>query len=290
MTGATRDFHASRAAVRRSGVAIERRVVHPSGGASMSQEHELYAAIVAEPDDAALRRALAAHYDGRGDPRGELIRIQLEIADQKAQGVRDGTLLRREQALLKAHGRAWAAPLADLITGYAFCRGLIGEVALPLDRFLDVAPALFAAAPIQHLNLTEPRTRWLEMLRSPHLARLASLSLQRMGFGDEDAKVIARAEGLRTLHWLSLARNQLGEAGVEALAASPWLARLDVLDLSNNPCDPIPKPAGRDLDGRVTAIDRPAFANVLVSRYGARPWLANPANPDAWPLPRDSYR
>ena len=27
-----------------------------------------------------------------------------------------------------------------------------------------------------------------------------------------------------------------------------------------------------------------------VARFGERPWLANPADPDAWPLPRDAYR
>ncbi len=256
----------------------------------MSNEHELYAAVLAEPNAAPPRRALAAHYDAKGDPRGELIRVQLELADKEARGVLDGALIRRERALLKAHGAAWAAPLADLITGHKFHRGLIGEVSLPLDRFLGVAPTLFAAAPIQHVNLTRPRTRWAELLRSPHLARLSSLALADLDLDDGDASAIARADALRALHYLSLAHNRIGRAGVEALAASPYLARLDVLDLSNNPCDPVPRPGGRDLDGRVTAIDRPALANELVSRYGERPWLANPANPDAWPLPRDSYR
>jgi uncharacterized protein (TIGR02996 family) len=253
-------------------------------------EHELYAAILAEPNDPAPRRALAAHYDGRGDPRGELIRVQLELAEKRAAGLRDGALFRRQRVLVQAHGRAWAAPLADLIADHKFHRGLIGEVTLPLDRFLDVAPSLFAAAPIQHVNLTRPRTRLAELLRSPHLARLSSLALDRLDLDDNDATTIARAEALRTLRYLSLADNRIGRAGVEALAASPWLARLDVLDLSNNPCDPVPRPAARDVDGRVTAVERPALANELVSRYGPRPWLANPADPDAWPLPRDSYR
>lgn len=256
----------------------------------MSDEHELYAAVVADPDDEAPRRALAAYYDGRGDPRGELIRLQLESAAKAAMGTRDGALIHRERALLRTHGRAWAAPLADLITDYKFHRGFIGEVTLPLDRFLDVAPTLFAAAPIQHLNLTMPRTRWAELLRSPHLARLTSLLLQRLDLDDEDARAIASAEALRTLRWLSLARNRIGRPGVEALAASPWLAQLPVLDLFDNPCDPIPKPAAHDLDGRVTAIDRPMIANELEARYGRRPWLDNPEDPDAWPLPRDAYR
>lgn len=256
----------------------------------MSDEHELYAAVVADPNDEAPRRALAAYYDGRGDPRGELIRLQLEIAAKEAVGILDGKLIGRERATLRAHGRAWAAPLADLITGYAFHRGFIGEVTLPLDRFLDVAPALFAAAPIQHANLTAPRTRLAELLRSPHLARLTSLSLTRLGLDDEDAKAIAQAEAMRTVRWLALGGNKIGRPGVEALAASPWLANLAVLDLTKNPCDPIPKPGGRDLDGRVTAIDRPPLTSELEARYGPRPWLANPEDPDKWPLPRDSYR
>ena len=256
----------------------------------MSDEHDLYAAVVADPNDEAPRRALAAYYDGRGDPRGELIRIQLETAAKEAVGTRDGKLIDREHKLISAHGRAWAAPLADLVTGYRFHRGLVGEVKLPLDRFLDVAPTLFTVAPIQHVDLTAPRARWSELLRSPHLGRLTSLSLDRLDLGDEEARAIAGAEAMRTLRWLSLAKNKIGRAGVDALAASPWLASLAVLDLTKNPCDPIPKPGGHDLDGRVTAIDRPALANELVARHGARPWLANPEDPDAWPLPRDSYR
>jgi uncharacterized protein (TIGR02996 family) len=256
----------------------------------VSQEHELYAAVLADPNDEAPRRALAVFYDAKGDPHGELIRLQLELAAQQATGVRDGKLLARERELIKKHGRAWAAPLADLITGHAFHRGFIGEVTLPLDRFLDVAPTLFAAAPIQHLNLTAPRIRLAELLRSPHLARLTSLGLDNLGLTDDDARAIAGAETLRALRYLSLSFNKIGRPGVEALAASPWLASLAVLDLTKNPCDPIPKPAGHDVDGRVTAIDRPMIANELVARHGERPWLANPEDPDTWPLPRDAYR
>jgi uncharacterized protein (TIGR02996 family) len=256
----------------------------------MSDEHALYAAIVADPNDEAPRRALAAYYDGRGDPRGEFIRLQLDNATREVAGTLTGAQIDRERTLLEAHGPAWAAPLADLITGYKFHRGFIGEVTLPLDRFLDAAPTLFSMAPIQHVNLTAPRTRLAELLGSRHLARLTSLSLSRLGLDDEDAKVIAQQEGMRTLRWLSLASNRIGRPGVEALAASPWLARLPYLNLFGNPCDPIPRPAGRDLDGRVTFVERPPLASELESRYGPRPWLANPEDPDAWPLPRDSYR
>lgn len=261
-----------------------------SCNAPMTDERELYAAVLADPDNDDRRRALAAFYDRRQDRRGELIRIQLESAAKEAHGELDGALLRRQRMLINAHGREWAAPLANLVPEFKFHRGLIGQVTLPLDRFLDVAPALFALAPIQHVDLTAPRTRLAELLGSPHLDRLTSLGLEGQGLDDADAQTIAGAERLDKLRWLSLANNGIGRPGIEALAASPVLAHLDVLDLSNNPCDPVPRPAGWKLDGRVTAIERPALADELEARYGKRPWLANPANPDAWPLPRDSYR
>ena len=257
--------------------------------ASISDEPELYAAVLADPNDDDRRRALAAWYAERGDPRAEFILIQLRNAATEAVGVFDGKLIMRERELLVAHSAAWRAPLSKFFVECTFHRGLIGEVTLPVDRFLAVAPALFAAAPIQHLNLTAPATQ-LRRLLSTSLAGLVSLSLERLGLDDDDATALAGSSQLQRLSWLSLARNRIGRGGVEALAASPYLAHLDVLDLYRNPCDPTPKPGGHDLDGRVTAIDRPVVADELITRHGPRPWLANPDNPDTWPLPRDSYR
>jgi hypothetical protein len=88
-----------------------------------------------------------------------------------------------------------------------------------------------------------------------------------------------------TVRYLSLSFNRIGRPGVEALAASPRLAGLHVLDLTKNPCDPVPRPAAHDLDGRVPATERPAIPNELEARFGPRPRLANPDAPDSWPLP-----
>src|SRR5205085_1238153 len=54
--------------------------------------------------------------------------------------------------------------------------------------------------------------------------------------------------------------QQLGHAGVEALAASPYLARLTTLDLAEN--------AGGDF-GAITVL----------ARRGRRPWLPPPTSP-----------
>lgn len=250
----------------------------------------LHAAIMADPDAAEPRRALAAYYDALGDPRGEFIRLQLDIATQKAVGIRDGALLGRERALLTAHRTQWTPPFAPLVTTYRYHRGMIGEVELPLDRFLDIAATLLSAAPIQHLDLTAPRTRLAELFTSPHLSRLTSLSLERMSLGDSEARLIADAPKPPQLRWLSLAGNRIARPGVEALAASRPLRELDVLDLSNNPCDPVPRPGAYELDGTVTAVDNLEIAEELSRAHGFPRWLRVPDNLDAWPLSRDSYR
>ena len=251
---------------------------------------ELLAAVLLDPDDDGARRALGRHREELGDPQGELVRLQLEDADLGVDGLIDGVLVGLIRKLLAVHGATWAAPVAGLVDGYAFHRGLVGEVTLALDRYLDIAPDLYAVAPIQHVNLTAPATRLASLFGSPHVERLVSISLAGLRLGDDGARLIAAADGPRTLRWLSLAHNGIGTAGVEALAAARWLADLPTLDLSQNPCDPVPHPAARDLDGRITAVETPALSWQLTARHGPRAWLANPETPDAWPIGRDAHR
>ncbi|HEU0034139.1 MAG TPA: TIGR02996 domain-containing protein [Kofleriaceae bacterium] len=68
---------------------------------------DLLAAVFEEPDDPGLRAVYADWLIERGDPRGELISIQL--ARETTQAMR-----RRETELLIEHGAAWAAPLGAL--------------------------------------------------------------------------------------------------------------------------------------------------------------------------------
>ncbi|MFC6010495.1 hypothetical protein [Nocardia lasii] len=255
----------------------------------LRDEHGLRHAILDDPDAEGPRRDLAGYLRRRAHPQGEFIDLQLDLAATAASGHHDGPLIRRERELLRAHGAEWAAPIADLVDDYRFHRGAVGEITLPLDRFLAEGAHLRRLAPIQHVNLTGTADRLAELLVSPHLAGLVSLELVGLGLTDDHATQLATAPGLDHLHWLGLSHNRIGEPGVRALAASPHLHALPVLDLTRNPCDPVPRPGGNDLDGRVTAIDRTPLTDELFHHHGPH-WLANPENPDTWPLPRDSYR
>jgi uncharacterized protein (TIGR02996 family) len=75
----------------------------PSGDAGA-----LLAAIYAEPDDDAPRQVYADFLMKQGDPRGELIALQLA----RARGADPSD---REVELLEAHGKKWLGPLATVL-------------------------------------------------------------------------------------------------------------------------------------------------------------------------------
>lgn len=79
----------------------------------MADDHrnlELEARIVADPDDTAALLVYADWLQARGDPRGELIVVQL----RRATAPDDAALRAREAELLRQHRARWLGELAEL--------------------------------------------------------------------------------------------------------------------------------------------------------------------------------
>jgi uncharacterized protein (TIGR02996 family) len=72
----------------------------------------LEAALVENPDDLAAHMAYADHLTELGDPRGELIQIQLALEDEKLSAEQRRPLLEREGQLLSQHWRSWVGDLS----------------------------------------------------------------------------------------------------------------------------------------------------------------------------------
>ncbi len=134
---------------------------------------EFLAALYAAPDDDDLRRVYADFLTERGDPRGELLAAQLS-ADSTPERAR------RAQALLDAHGAAWAGPLDGWLETKrrAFERGFLarGRIAtLQPERVAEV----FAAREWSTLRtLTFPYSLWDSLgaiLASPALRGLRTI-------------------------------------------------------------------------------------------------------------------
>lgn len=95
-------------------------------------------ALTESPDDLASHAAYADYLHEHGDPRGELIQVQLALEDPKRPVAEREQFRQREQALLKQHARAWMGDVGRFLAGpwsgedrpfhYTFARGWLDTV------------------------------------------------------------------------------------------------------------------------------------------------------------------
>src|SRR5262249_31010680 len=69
-------------------------------------------ALAENPDDLATHMAYADHLSELGDPRGEFIRVQLQLEDELLPSARRKALQKREKELLARHERDWLGSMA----------------------------------------------------------------------------------------------------------------------------------------------------------------------------------
>src|SRR5439155_19737312 len=199
----------------------------------------MMAAILRAPRDDAVRLRLADDLAARGDPRGEFIRVQVELA-RLGRGTEEADqLARRERELLARHEAEWVGPLADWLLAWTFHRGFIEEVVVEAGTFLAHAEDLFGAAPVESLHVPEAGAVSAECAACPYLARFRRL---RFGsddgdgepLGDEGVAALARSPHLTGVEGVTFAVQQIGAGGLRALAGAPWLRSLRSLGLAQN--------------------------------------------------------
>jgi uncharacterized protein (TIGR02996 family) len=118
-------------------------------------QQSLEQALLENPDDMAAHSAYADYLAEQGDPRGELIQVQLALEDPGRPAGERKQLQQREKDLLKRHGRQWLGELGPLLVGkwsgpdkpyhYQFHRGWLDL--LRLLPFPDGIVAAVAKAP-----------------------------------------------------------------------------------------------------------------------------------------------
>jgi uncharacterized protein (TIGR02996 family) len=237
--------------------------------------------VLAAPSDDAPRLVWADALQEKGDPRGEFIQVQCQLA----RGAPNRQALQgRARALLNTHERDWSA---DLVKVYGpvkcvFVRGFIEEVTLPAAKFLK-KPAPLLGGTVRRIQLAEvdpkicarlalceelDRVRELDLRQnrigvhgmmalagSKHLAHLELLDLGDTRLGDGGLKALAACDlsGLRALYLWS---NGIHDEGIKSLVASASLKKLAKLVLSGNPITEV------SVDSLLQAKGLPALREV----------------------------
>jgi len=169
--------------------------------------------ILANPEDRKARLVYADLLQDAGDPRGEYIITQSARADCAAGDERIPELDARIAELEKKHKKTWRAACGENKGArYEYRRGFVEKLALDAKDLLANARKIFAAEPVEELNVWKI---W-ELDAKPGKSRLAPLL----------------ALPLHRIKRLSL-RTMLDAVDAEALAAATTLGAVEVLDLTN---------------------------------------------------------
>jgi uncharacterized protein (TIGR02996 family) len=190
------------------------------------------------PDDEAHRLIFADWLEEQDDPRGELMRLQCELARWVPDLERRDELYSRCNHLIERHRDEWLGELSKDQVDCRFERGL-PRLTLPARRFVQkrfgkLVPALLAEAMVHTLKLSDVGKYLEQLVEAPQLEAVGSLDLDGSSLDDDAVAMLAASPHTANLIHLDLANNLIGNEGARALAGSSQLNSLRSLDLRNN--------------------------------------------------------
>lgn len=186
----------------------------------------LLAAILADPRDDQARQVYADWLTERGDPRGEFITLQLELA-RGPTPARRRALARRETALLKQHRVAWTREAMQDAKECTLARGFVEEVKMTGAAWGAKGAKLLAREPVDALLISSANAAGLlAIARAPHTARLHRLTTSSPFFLQSAKDVAALRELFASPHVGAVHALAIG------LDHDPYIARAGMPDLA----------------------------------------------------------
>lgn len=226
-----------------------------------------HALLLRDDLDDAARLVLADDLQQRGDPLGELIVVQCELARlPNVASQRRIHLQLRAESLVERNRKRWLAhlPLTDREkTTVTFWRGFPSGVSLGVERFVRIGEELFEKSSFDTLTLSQLGP--LRRVKPELLSRVVTLRLQSNGssidpaalramfasdapcerfraldlsgapsFEHQTLAVIGDAPGTRALTALNLKSTFARDVDIERLCKSNALPNLASLDIGGN--------------------------------------------------------
>ena len=193
--------------------------------------------ITANPEDLTPRLVYADWLDEQGDPRGEFIRVQCELATLDETDDRYPALLRRERELLAEHRSEWLRPLKPYIRSGTFRCGFVERVRVRLSTFLSEGEQLSRMTPLRTVAFTSASGHQVlpQLPASSVLKQLAGLEFHSFRGINELFPTLARFPELPKLRRLVISQKEsINLAKSRQLFRSPLCAHLNGLILPEN--------------------------------------------------------
>lgn len=246
----------------------------------------LFQAILDQPGDDGPRHSYADDCVGAGDPYGLFIRAQLAQTHALRHGKNAEAEQHEDEArkIQASHPQAaadWTGDVEKLVTHAKLIRGFVDKVLVEARRYLDNASELHKRAPIRQLVLTDVGELAAEVAQHPLVANVAALSFTgKLPIGDTGLAAIASSPHLRNLRVLEISRQQITKDGLDALCKSATLPSLAYVALAGNQFPDPRETYTNDWATRTIvaeSIALPELGKQLEAKYGELPWLHAPS-------------
>jgi hypothetical protein len=236
----------------------------------------LPAGVRARPDDDEPRLAFAKSLPA-SDPFRQFVEYQLTVARLNGRDTPERLkAVLASSRLLKHHRDEWRPPwteeAARRVQEYHFHRGFVELIRISGKDFQEFGEALLQIALIRHLDFTSTAGVWGRLSQNPLLSKIRSISISYNGLKDEDLTMLSRSTIFTELRWLCLSNNDIGEKGIESMAANQnAFPRLEYVSFAGNDCDPVEQfSADGDL---ILDSWLPEAGKKLEQKYGRIEWL-----------------
>jgi uncharacterized protein (TIGR02996 family) len=192
-------------------------------------------AIGEQPDDMQRRLAYASYLEGQQNPLGRYIRCEIEKLDLSPDDEQHRSLTAEADALIEKHGRRWVRALRELelepklmnyyVPSLWFERGMIESITVDrraivpgkIDRLLELAPAL------RKLAIARCSPNWSAIAGAPQMLRIQALDLSDVKLTINDLRVLAASPNLANLQELDVTNQLTGpEVGQVIGGAKHW--------------------------------------------------------------------
>ncbi len=201
------------------------------------------------PKDDNARLILADYLEESGDPRGEFIRIQIELAGLEPMDKKRRALEVRESELLEDHGEHWLEQLRNLgaegVSVRCFERGMVERIKISAENFLANGAELCRIAPAFHCLQLQKMTEHIPALIAytmPQQITSLDISSQRLGTtfegpsppgGEIQFTLLCQSPWFGQLSELNLTSNRLSDIALSSFSFCD-LSKLNILQLSGN--------------------------------------------------------
>ncbi|WP_166821634.1 TIGR02996 domain-containing protein [Thalassoroseus pseudoceratinae] len=202
----------------------------------MQTNEQFLHAIVEDPDNDLPRLVYADWLDEQGDPRGEFIRVQCELAKLDEFDPDRIPLEERQDTLLKKHKTKWSKDLkVAAIRVFEFRRGFVEAVTLNVKNHLQNAEALLDTVPtIRKVKVNALKAVVPEFITSKWLERIDSLNLAGNKLGLRRMRTLLESPHFTEIRELDLTSNNILAGGFQAFVDSGKFPKLTKLICNNS--------------------------------------------------------